>query len=299
MDQITETIIDTQLFFKEIKACQFSLRQEDLEFSKGIKNLDKVNRIMSNATLPSDNTIQFCECSKQENFDYTKEIVHDLYNGKYDTYIESLLPIFKVDSSLQLYDVAIAGDYDIETMTKTYEEGIIYDFRSSYCPIALSHELTHAIVGNTITPGFNYNYNELCSKFADLFAAQQMDKKINNGHFQKIKILQLNALKTACIEFINTQMFIKDFQKPNSEINPITLAFKYSYYNSYQYIIGTVFSHHLFDIYQEIENEVLQEFQKAVAHEITISELLAKYNISLRNFETVNSFQKSLTQITQ
>jgi len=299
MDQITEAIIDARLSFKEIEACQFSLKQEDLEFSKGVKNLDKITRIMANSTLPNDNTIQFCECSKQETFDYTKEILHDLYNGKHDTYIETLLPIFKVDNSLPLFEAAIAGDYDIETMRKTYEAGIIYDFKSSYSPIVLSHELTHAIVGNIITPGFNYNHNELCPKFADLFAALQMEKILGNEHLKKVKIFHLNALKESCIEYMNRQNSIKDLKGPNSELSPLELAFKYSYYTSYQYIIGTIFSHRLFDIYQEAGSEVLQEFQKAAAHEITISELLAKYNISLRDFETVNSFQKSLTQITK
>ena len=113
MDTITEVLIDAQLFFKEIEACNFSLRQEDLEFSKGVKNLDKINSTMEQIIIPSNNNIKFTKCTKEETLNNTKEILHNLYNGIYDSYIESLLPIFKLDNSLSLYDAAIAGDYDI------------------------------------------------------------------------------------------------------------------------------------------------------------------------------------------
>lgn len=299
MDPIIETILDAKDFFKEIEECQFSLEQNELEFSKGVKNLDKINRIMVDSTLPSENTIQFYQCTKQETFNYAKTILHDLYNGIYDSYIENLLPIFKVNNSMRTFDAGIAGDYDIKTMKKDYNEGIIYSLKSCYSPIALSHEITHAIIGKEITSDYNYNYNELCPMFADYYAALQMDHQLGNDHLKKTKIIRLNCMKNMCIEFMNVQNFVEELKNPNDKMTPMKLAFKYSYYNSYQYIIGTIFSHRLFEIFQEAKTEVLHDFQKTTAHEITISELLEKYNISLRDFETVNSFQKTLKQITQ
>lgn len=299
MDQIREAILDAKDFFQEVETCHFSLRQEDLEFSKGVKNLDKINREVLNSNLPSTSQIEFKQCTKQGTLDYATSILHNLYNGMYDSYIETLLPIFRVDRSMVLYDAAIAGDYDIETMKKEYDQGIIYSLKSSYSPIALSHESTHAIIGSTIQPGFNPNYNELCPIFADYYAALQMDEKIGNDHLGKIKIIRLNHLKKACIEFMNVQNYVSEFQRPNDQLTPMQLAFKYSYYNSYQYIIGTIFSSRLFDIFLDQKTEVLQDFQKVAAHEIQIPDLLGKYNISLRDFETVSSFQKELKHFTQ
>ena len=126
-----------------------------------------------------------------------------------------------------------------------------------------------------------------------------MDKKLENEHLIKIKLLHFNNVKSACIEYMRTQLFIKNLSKPNSTMSPIEQAFKYSYYNAYQYIIGTIFAHRLFEIYVQDEISVLQDFRKVATHEITIPELLSKYNISLRNFETINNFQKTLTQITK
>lgn len=122
-----EMLEDAQLFFKEIETCGFSLEQPSISFSKGLKNFQKTGSYIENLSFPI-NQIEFNTLSKSENFEITKEIIHELYDGLYDNKMDSLLSLMKLDSNSERFDGGVAGDYDTKTQTKIYDEGFIYLF---------------------------------------------------------------------------------------------------------------------------------------------------------------------------
>lgn len=297
MDLIQEIQSDAILFFKEMEDCQYTLDQPSLEFSKGKRNLEKLNAQIRSCTFPNIDDIIFNTCTKQESIDYLKQILHDLYSGQYDHCIDSIIDLFRVNRKLEKYEGGICHNYNVQQKTKRIEEGETYSWHDTYVPILLSHELTHAFFNASLPdPGFNYNYNELCPIFADHYAAYLMDNFIGENHLQKYMSIRLYATQQYFQEYDNMRNYYAELSKPNSHLSSMELAFKFSYYNSYQYIISTIYSCYLFELYLNAPSEILKDFHKTVTHEISVEHLLTKYNISLRNPETVQTFQKVLSQ---
>lgn len=290
-----EMLEDAQLFFKEIETCGFSLEQPSISFSKGLKNFQKTGSYIENLSFPI-NQIEFNTLSKSENFEITKEIIHELYDGLYDNKMDSLLSLMKLDSNSERFDGGVAGDYDTKTQTKIYDEGFIYSFTESYVPVILSHEFTHTFYGNHFSPGQNYNYNEFCSIFADFFAANYMCFK-QEDHLNKYQFIRFNHLKECFQEFNNLYEHSQEFLKPNDQLSLHLLPYRYSYYYHYGYIVSIVYSTLLFQEYLDSPKEVLKEFRKVVTHEQKVEELLNKYQISFRNSERTRQFQKILQNV--
>lgn len=61
--------------------------------------------------------------------------------------------------------------------------------------------------------------------------------------------------------------------------------------NSYKYMLGFIYAIRLFDLYQNIGEEILIKFNKTLRGKKSFEDLLKEYNISLENEETVNSFK--------
>lgn len=211
---ILELLEDAKLFFKEVEECGFSLEQKSISFSKGLKNFQRLASYINHLSFPVDQ-IQFNSFSKLKNFEITKEIIHQLYDGLYDNEVDYLFSIMKLDSSLESFDGAIVRCYDIKTGTKNYDKGIIYSFKESYVPVILSHEFTHAFYGKNFSSGRNYNYNEFCSIFADFFAANYIDSISQENVLNKYSFIRFSHLKDCFKDFNVLYEHKSEFMKPN------------------------------------------------------------------------------------
>lgn len=284
---------NSKLFFQEIKDCQYTLEQTSIKFSKGERNLQKIMTTVSNIDFQDNDDIQFQNRTPSEIIKYTKEINNYIYQNRYEEFIDELLSFIKKDHTISRFDAAIASEYDIVDKTKTFIKGYIYSLTQTYCPILLNHEATHMIYEHKIPSNFNYNYNEFCSIFVDLVAANYMDSIIGDQHLSKYKTIRFNHFKQNCFEYDNLQKRSIDLQQAPDKLNQQELILQYSYYGTYQYIISTIYAFSLFQLYLN-DKQVLEQFRKVVSHQMTIPEILEYYNISLRNHEIVQSFQKEL-----
>lgn len=300
MDELQMIIEDAILFFKEIEDCHFTLEQPSLKFSKDVRSLEKFGNFIMSLNFPTLDSIQFEQCSKQDTFDLTREIIHELYGGQFDDYANKLFSIMKVDSTLRQFDSGIAGDYDLNKKTKDYNEGIIYSLKERYSSVLLVHEFTHAFHGCKFhTPGYNYNYNEFFPIFSDFYASKYIKDNLKEDVLEKYAIIRFQSLKESFCEYFGINNCLSELNRKNNLLTPMELAFKYSYYNAYGYIISTIYGFQLFRYYLDSPKEVLKDYRQVVSHEKTIVELLSAYGIQLRNREKMESLQKVLKQISK
>lgn len=299
MNKIEQAKYYAKLFFKEMEDCQYTLDQPSIQFSKGKRNLEKIRKNIANTKFTKPENMYFTPQKKSQNILYTKAIIHQLYNGMYDEQVDMLLSLFHVNHELPPYESGICGDYNQDTRTMQFTEGKIWSWKNPYIPITLTHEITHAFFKQVLPPiGFNYNYNELCSIFAEQYGAFEMDQDLDKGkgYLNHCMQIRFHTLQQHFQEYETMQHYLAEFNVPNESLSPVQLAFKFSYYNSYQYIICSIYGTLLFLQYLQMPESVLTDFRKTVVHEMTIPTLLDKYEISLRNPESVNEFQKVISK---
>lgn len=289
---------DGVLYFRELDDLGFLSNLSEIKYSKDAKLFNNFYSEISTLKMPNLDNIRFQKCTKEETLDLAREIASTLYNGKYDEKLKNMFSQFKVDPTLSRFDGAVRFSYNTVSNKKTFVEGIIHSLRNIYSSSILVHEGTHAIYEEEMPSGTNFTFCEFLPIFSDFYSIIQLDKKYGDEVLKKYLKIRLWSIQNNYKEFLVGPKVLGNVASADpKQLNGTQLAIKYSYHMAYTYLICTIYAIQLYLCYLDSPTSVLEDYRKVVAHEISIEELLKKYNINLRNRENMNETMKLIKSI--
>lgn len=148
---------------------------------------------------------------------------------------------------------------------------------------ALEHELIH------ILPALKNNnpeeqYNEILSVFGEFISLELLSEKYNN------KDIYVSNLINRCIKRMSYRVYGSDFEdKTIEDMSDFLQKYRLS---SYDYMLGFIYAIRLYDLYHQDHNKIITDFNLVLEGKKNVKALLTKYNISLKDRETMDSFIK-------
>lgn len=290
---------DGTSYFKEIEGLGLISELSEIKYSKDARIFNNFFSDISTLKRPNLDNIYFKKSTKAETLSLAKEIASSLYEGKYDEKLDNIFSQFKTDPTLTRFDGAVSFDLDFTAGKKRFLKGIIRSLMNIYSSSILVHEGTHVIFEEDIPRGFNFTLSEILPIFSDFYSILQLDKKYGDEALKKYLTMRLWNIQGNYQEFLSLpKVFGKVNTADNKQLNALQLGFKYSYHQAYTYLISTIYAIQLYLCYLDNPTEVLQDYRKTVAHEISIKELLDKYNVNLRNRDNMNETKRLIKSVT-
>lgn len=188
---------------------------------------------------------------------------------------------------LQKHSKILASDY-IDGFSAIYDlnrEDLIElsskDFFESVA--CLEHEIIHILLAlNKNNP--EVQYNEFLSIFGEFLTLELLSEKYNNSD------IYINHLIDRCIKRMSFRVYGRDFE--DEKIKEKSDYVKNINFSSYDYMIGFIFAIRLLELYHQDHNKVFIDFNLVLSGKKDIKSLLSKYQISLEDLSTIDSFIK-------
>ena len=148
----------------------------------------------------------------------------------------------------------------------------------SISPMVTIHELTHAI-GFINRASIPKQYEEILSIFNEIRACQDIDETIQDEWI-------LNKM----IQRLKYRIYLIDLS--DEKLNNI--SDKELYFQCYFRMLNLVYALRLYELYSMYPEELSEDINQVLKSEISVIELLKKYNISLENEDTVLAYEKMI-----
>ncbi|MCI9234265.1 MAG: hypothetical protein HFH08_06740 [Bacilli bacterium] len=286
LNQYNNALMNGTSFFNEAQAFHFSFKHIDMFDQQGAKNFEKIKQetLKTSASLPysRDFSKSNLETNKKEAIAFTEEFL-----GTGTAEALKTIPIEK--AALPLFDAATEFHYDGNQRTIRAGKIILFRTDLSYSALSLVHENTHILFNHPAPQkGFHIHYNELLPILMELIATIRFQDTLKDSkllqHYLDIRIKTLHSH----FEEYSSGIALRIAGAKN------LIPIEYSIHNSYSYIICTIYALRLFEQYKENPNATKQIIQSAIAHKITVEQLLQKTNTSLKDNETIIATQKIL-----
>lgn len=180
----------------------------------------------------------------------------------------------KMEIDLDGYPYGFTG-FDINKEKFIRIEGGKYQIS----PIVAIHELTHALcfVKKSTIPN---EFQEIMSMFNEMKAIGKNEAK-----------LQDEWLFNRIVSRLNFRIYIEDLSDEALQSHPIDNKI---YFDNYFRMLNFVYAFRLYEIYTVYPETIDKDITQVLNNEISIRDLLNKYNISLENEDTIVCFENKI-----
>ena len=293
---------DTEAYFAYPAAVNQKDRIEKLGFSTGKPDIkteeeksafaETLEQILSIHTKRPEITA-FKRISNEECILLTKEIYSNLFDKRYDYFIEELARKAHFRTRYPWYDAEIQYEFNYEGNRQRIESVIIDENTTPFHSIESVHEYGHGLLCiNPITRGTLICYQELIPVLLEKIAAFQLiklqpDIEYKNAQFRS------SSTKNAVITYRKETAFLQE----NDVNHKVALATNHYIDSAYRYIIGDIYSERLLEFYKQDPKEISSRISNIIDRKETLPELLQDLDICLTNPDTIKTYQKSLHKL--
>lgn len=317
MNDISELLNAKQsveAFLDDINRLKYNSEFTELSFSRGKKNYERLITQLNSLKLPNHNTFRYPTLSVAELKSILNELMLKILGESYKNKLEQLgqlielrdLPYFSstINEEFVYQDrygqikASPTGAASISMKTKAiYISNQLYTIQVP----STGHEYTHALQsrfkGDKFNETFtNIHYNELLSILVEYILTYELSKmlddqnivssheviRINHDHEQAKELTDSRALN---VQLNRAKMPANSFYR-----NYIT----YQEHNAFTYIIGDIYAVHLLELYKGDSQSINNLIRAALNGEKTLLELIKHFDLSLRNAETLDLYQKQI-----
>lgn len=225
----------------------------------------------------------------------TQQFYSQLFDGKYDYFIEELIKKTKICKLYPWYNAEICYELNYEGNRQRIDNITIDQDTTLFHSVELSHEYAHGLLSaNKIIPGTLVCYQELISILLEKIAAYHLSKIQPD-----IEYKQVQFRKTGTKDSSDTYRKETTFLQYNAEEIGKKTALVTNYYidKAYSYIIGDIYSEKLLEFYKQDPKEISSRISRIIDRKETVTKVLRDLDVSLTNQDTIKTYQKSLHKL--
>ncbi len=259
---------------------------KEMEYTKQKRNLEKIKEIvlMTDVKRFKNDTDRL---NRRLVEDVLKEILQDYFSIDELTTYFSKTRINKQILSSE-YDTVIEKDRTTNKLVSILIMG--YNF---YTIIpSLAHEYTHDKIDleTTIETTYflgNIHYNELASILMEQIVAKEAEEILELPISYAMNNTRINHIKTI-VEILR-----------NLETVPINdprfkLILEYQQHQTYTYLLSDIYATAIFEKYTQDKEQISYYTKQLLNHQTTIDTILTDLNISLKERDVINTYQKKI-----
>jgi hypothetical protein len=162
---------------------------------------------------------------------------------------------------------------------------------------SLAHEFTHSIFeakdfDEYIKYLCNYHYKEFPSIVTEKIIAKEAEEKTNLPFLLGMEHLRVKHLK-----------LILEIEQNTKAIKDTSEFFKYvsifQTHDTYSYLLGDILATTIFEKYLNDPKKVKEKHKSLLHRELTIEEYLEYFKVSMKDFQTIENYQKKMNKITK
>lgn len=136
----------------------------------------------------------------------------------------------------------------------------------------------------------NIHYLHLPGITMEKIISKEAEKEFKQPIYHAMEGVRLNHLKLILQNLDEVEAYPKEIK--NHEF--MQSALKYQQHQTFSYVISDIYATALYEKYLEKPKTFIEMFNKVMNSECQLNVLLAYYHISLKNYETVETYQKKL-----
>ena len=283
-----ELFFKAMSFFERMEEYCIDISYLDICSKEEKENYSKIVDRLKHIDLPDPESFVYSNLSFKQIIEMTNEILNKIFDNRLSKKIKRLsnkVKLTKFDKSNGgniLFQTSILGN-----RIKRIELGdSLYNIEI----VTLAHEYMHALLSKYVIDKYddvivNYHYNELISMLMEYIVAYEINKIFKNEDLEfKHSIDRLDTLKRELILLENSRTEFA-FDEVVSYIQ----------HESYGYRISDIYVTKLLELYKDDKN-MIDKVYKILKGEMSITDLLEYYNVSLNN-ETTNTYLNRLDNI--
>ena len=302
MLEIQEVLFQASCFYEDADKYQHDITFPELQFSKGVKNYNRILNRLQRINLPDPKQFQYTTLTLMELKEYLIEMLTKILGPEYKEQIANYNELLKVSRIQDPFDstLEISLEHEFPEIKNFY----ISDRMSSIQVASTSHEYIHGLLSRYITHDYNrvlsnIHYKELLSILIEYIVCFELSNILKSDNIQeKHNIIRLFTNQQHSQEHEATQRLSKELNKlPSFLANQYKLYVAYENHSSFGYITSDIYATRLFEFYQEDSKTLLSFMKKIIEGEKSIKDLLKHYNISLNNTETFIKYSERMEKI--
>lgn len=220
--------------------------------------------------------------------------------------IKELFQVENIDfflDKVKVDHIIPSNEYDCVTILdeeNKLENIFIWDYHYLTIIPNLAHEFIHAYyetisMEELMKTQINYHYHEIPAITTEQMVAYEAEKELNLPILKAMNATRLFHLK---VNLDTYQEMDKDIWKIRGN-QYLENIFNHQKHITFSYTISDIYATSLFQKYLEDKTTFLKLFNRLLKREITLTDLFDYYQISLKNHETIDQYQKKIESISK
>lgn len=290
-------IPEVQSYYEDIYRFKINNSFDELQFSKGKINYDRLCRRLAKIELPDPSLLPYQSITLEELISSVKEILNKLFDNAYKIDIEELLNRIILDPLPNPFDATLEENYNGDKLLG--HKIHLSDKLASIEIVATAHEIVHALLSKYYGPTYNphlnnIHYKELLSIIVEYIVCYELSKTLHDdlSTKQRINRLYLNNNNIKELE----QMIINLRMTPPILLPTYKLYTEYVEHTGFGNVISDVYGRRLLDLYKDDPSTLLKLVQGTIDGNKQIKDLIKFYRLSLTDKPTIYGYYDSVEE---
>lgn len=286
-----------QSYYEDIYRFKINNSFDELQFSKGKINYDRLCRRLAKIELPDPSLLPYQSITLEELISSVKEILNKLFDNAYKIDIEELLNRIILDPLPNPFDAVLEENYNGDKLLG--HKIHLSDKLASIEIVATAHEIVHALLSKYYGPTYNshlnnIHYKELLSIIVEYIVCYELSKTLHDdlSTKQRINRLYLNNNNIKELE----QMIINLRVTPPILLPTYKLYTEYIEHTGFGNVISDVYGRRLLDLYKDDPSTLLKLVQGTIDGNKQIKDLIKFYRLSLTDKPTIYGYYDSVEE---
>ena len=289
---------EVQAYYEDIYRFKINNEFEELKFSKGKINYDRLCKRLANITLPDPSSLPYQKITLPELIQYLKDLLNKLFNNAYTKEIDTLTSNIHLFNTSNPFDAALEENYNGDTLTG--QKIHISSELVSIEIVATAHEIIHALLSKYYGPTYNphlnsIHYKELLSIIVEYIVCYELSKTLHDELSPKQRINRLWLNQNNIQE--------KEEMKKTIKLIPPVLQPQYRLYDEFVEhtcfgnIVSDIYGRRLLELYKDDPSTLLKLVSGIINGDKKVNDLIKYYKLSLTDKQTIYGYYDSIDEI--
>ncbi len=288
---------EVQAYYEDIYRFKINNSFDELQFSKGKINYDRLCRRLAKIELPDPSLLPYQQITLEELISSVKEILNKLFDNAYKIDIEELLNKITLDPLPNPFDAALEENFNGDKLLG--HKIHLSDKLASIEIVATAHEIIHALLSKYYGPTYNphmnnIHYKELLSIIVEYIACYELSKTLHDDLSTKQKINRLFVGNNNVLEHEQMKTTIK--MVPPILLPQYRIYDEYVEHTGFGNIISDIYGRRLLELYKDDPFTLTKLVSGIIDGDKQIKDLIKYYHLSLTDKPTIYGYYDSVEE---
>ena len=288
---------EVQAYYEDVYRFKINNSYDELQFSKGKINYERLCKRLANITLPGPSTIPYQKITLPELTSYLKELLNKLFDNAYSEEIDSLTSSIHLFQTSNPFDAALEENYHNDTLVG-HKIHISKDLATIEV-IATAHEIVHALLSKYYGPAYNpilnnIHYKELLSVIVEYIVCYELSKTIKDNLSVKQRVNRLWLNQNNIQEREEMKVNIKGI--PPFLLPQYRIYTEYVEHTCFGNIVSDVYAARLLDLYKDDPSTLLKLVSGIIDGDKRVNDLIKYYKLSLTDKPTIYGYYDKMDE---